>query len=326
MLSTLSFFSGDKPLAISLANWIRDLGGVKNHECLLVVDKGTDAVGVIEPMTEAFGKVHVVRSDPVISAGQWGDGTADASAPNEMWLTAANYVFHVLKVPFFWMEADAAPTRSTWLDEIAAEYQVALSLKKRFMGMLVNLPGIEQHMSGIGVYPFDVANHSLEMMTPGKVAWDYAGRRDTVERQKAHFTDLIQHVYRKDGENPTFPTLESLEHINPRTAVYHRCKDFSLVDRLRERMASSGAFKAEMEMREKVADEPSNLLAKALAKIEELEEENSRLKSEVVANRISPQKKIGKTVNKKRTLSPEHLAKLADGRDKARARKLTGTK
>lgn len=238
MLCLIPFFSKDKDQAVRLSNWLRDLGGVKNHDCLLVVDKSTDESGVIEPLSEAFRSVDTCHSIPTGAQGTWGSGTTDATAANEMFMTGAIWVYHKKKVPFFWKESDAAPTRSTWLDEIEAEYKAC---GKPFMGMRVDMPPHEVHMSGIGVYPWNVADHSLAMMTPGQIAWDYAGRNDTVKRGRAHFTKLIQHVYRINGttpEWPTFPTLESLSQINPETAVFHRCKDESLVDRLRERINS----------------------------------------------------------------------------------------
>lgn len=235
MLCVIPFFAGDKDQAVRLAHWIRDLGGVKNHDCLLVVDESTTAGGVYEPLAEAFKSVTVTASKPAGDQGTWGNGTTDATAANEMFLTGATYVYHKLKVPFFWLEPDAAPDRSTWLDEIEAEYKAC---GKPFMGMRVDMPPHEIHMSGIGCYPFDVANHSVAMMMPGKNAWDYAGRKDTVGKGKAHFTKLIQHVYRINGnvpEWPTFPTLESLSQINPEAAVFHRCKDETLIQQLKNR-------------------------------------------------------------------------------------------
>lgn len=238
MLVTLPYFSGDLDQAIRLANWIRDLGGVANHDCLLVIDRSTIGYGVFEPLQEAFRSVQSIPSDPAGAQGSWGTGTTDATAANQMWMTANIFIYHKLKVPFFWMEPDAVPTRSTWLDELEAEY---LASGKKFMGAHVNIPPHEPHMSGVSCYPFNVADHSLAMMDPprdakgGQMAWDYAGRRDTVEKAKAHFTDLIQHEYRINGESPTFPTVESLAVIRPRTAVFHRCKDESLIQRIREK-------------------------------------------------------------------------------------------
>jgi hypothetical protein len=319
MICAIPFFSGDRDQAVRLAHWIRDLGGVKNHDCLLIVDEGTDAEGVFEPLSEAFRAVTVTVSPSEGSQGTWGSGTTDATAANAMFRTAADYVFHKLKVPFFWMEPDAAPTRSTWLDEIEEGYK---GCGKPFMGMLVNMPPHERHMSGIGCYPFDVANHSVAMMMPGATAWDYAGRRDTVDKGKAHFTDLIQHVYRINGntpEWPTFPTLESLSQIQPRAAVFHRCKSPDLIERLRERAeAQKAAPKAwKPPSREQVLE----------ARVKELEAIVAKF-GELGAKVPAPVATLARANSKKPKRTPEQQAAINERMAKARAgrKKLTGVK
>lgn len=234
MLITLPFFAGDRDQAIRLANWIKQLGGVGHHDCLLVVDKGTTAQGVLEPCQAAFRSVTVIPAEPAGKQGTWGLGTTDATAANEMWLTASSYIFHKFKCRWFWLEPDAVPIRSAWADELEAEDR---SARKPFMGAYVNIPPHEPHMSGIAVYPPNVPDYSLDMAIPGRIAWDYAGRRDTVGKAKAHFTKLIQHEYRIHGESPTFPSAKSLSVIKPETAVFHRCKNDTLILRLSERLS-----------------------------------------------------------------------------------------
>ncbi len=244
MLIVIPFFSGDKPLAIQLMDWIYERGCGVNHDCLLIVDRSTDSGGIIDVAKQAFQNVYEAASEPAGRQGEWGKGTVDATAANEMWLTAGIYIQHTFpKRRWFWLEPDAIPTRKTAFDEIEDEDRRgtvqpdALGKPKAFTGAYVNIPPHEPHMSGIAVYPPIVADHSLDMAIPGKIAWDYAGRRDTVSKKKAHFTDLIQHEYRTDGVAPTFPTIESLCTIRQRTAVYHRCKDGTLISRLREKMS-----------------------------------------------------------------------------------------
>lgn len=335
MLCVLAFFSGDKHLAVNLANWIERLGGVSTHDCLLVVDKSTDSSGVIEPLRRAFKSVIETSSEPAGSQGTWGTGTTDATAANEMWLTAGDYVYHKLRRPWMWLESDAVPMRSSWLDEIENEYT---RCRKPFMGAYVNIPPHEPHMSGNAVYPVDVAEHSLEMKIPNKIAWDYAGRRDTVGKQKAHFTQLIQHEYRVHGEAPTFPTRDSLKIIRPGTAIFHRCKDSSLIDRLREIHEEKRGATA---IGEKMTPETVNPLATENEALKRRLEEMDRKITELVSRKRIPmpekfnthdaeQAKLRETpvakrpytkkqMKKKRVLSPEHLAKLQAGRAKAHA-------
>lgn len=329
MLICLPFYSGDRDQAVRLAAWIRDLGGVKNHDALLIVDKGTTSIDVIEPLREAFKSVTETSAEPEGEQGTWGNGTTDATAANSMWLTAVAYVYHVAKRRWFWLEPDAVPMRPTWLDEIEAEDKRG---GKPFTGAFVDIPPHEPHMTGIAVYPPDVAACSLDMTVPGKIAWDYSGRRDTVGKGKAHFTKLIQHEYRIHGESPNFPTIESLSVIRPETAVFHRCKNDSLVQRLRERI---GKLNPEQMSEEAIRAKP-HIIARDLELLLNLEkrvfqlEQQLAVRSEpmtdkiVAALPIKPYTKTqlrGKPMKKKRTLSPEHKAKLVAGRAKAWADK-----
>lgn len=322
VLCVIPFFAGDKHLAENLARWIAEQGGVSKHDCLLIVDKSTTSAGVIEPLRGAFASVTETSAEPVGDQGSWGKGTTNAEAPNEMWLTALAYVYHVSKRPWFWLETDAVPMRATWLDEIETEYQRG---KKPFMGAYVDIAPHEPHMSGIGVYPADVAHHSMDMAVPVKMAWDYAGRKDTVGKGKAHFTNLIQHEYRIHGESPTFPTQASLSVIRPETAVFHRCKDFSLIDRLREKMGKDST-KAGKSMAASVrVESPASpsLLAENVALKKQVEE----LTAELNALRIAPAveackpKKQGKPGKPKRPMSEAHKAALKASWAK---RKMTG--
>lgn len=315
MLCVIAFFSGDKHLAVDLASWLEQLGGVSTHDCLLVVDKSTNSVGVVEPLRRAFKSVTETSSEPAGHQGLWGTGTTDATAANEMWLTAGDYVYHMMKRPWGWLEVDAVPMRPTWLDEWENEY---LRAKKPFMGAYVNISPHEPHMSGIGVYPADVARFSLDMKIPNKIAWDYAGRRDTVGKQRAHFTTLIQHEYRVNREAPTFPTRESLSIIRPATAVFHRCKDMSLTARLREIHAENrGAIAISENMASKAPNplEAENAeLRQRLERLETLLQKGGDAQSNhVCATQITSAESVAKS-NAAPKVQPPRAAKRRRGK------------
>lgn len=298
MLICLPFFVGDKDQAIRLANWIKQLGGVGHHDCLLVRDGSASLEGVLDPCQAAFRSVTAIMAQSVGEQGKWGTGTTDATAANEMWLTASTYVFHKFQCRWFWLEPDAVPTRSTWADELEAEDREA---RKPFMGAYVNIPPHEPHMSGIAVYPASVPDYSLDMAIPGKIAWDYAGRRDTIGKGKAHLTKLIQHEYRIHGESPTFPNAKSLSVIKPETAVFHRCKDSSLIDRLSERLTAQKPAPA-VQSREQTLE----------ARVKELE---------ALIRKGSPTK--AKRTKAEQAIIDARMAKARAGRGK---KKLTGVK
>lgn len=334
MLVVLPYIHKDRDQMARLCQWLLELGGVENHDCLLVA--GRDKYGacphdqdIRDLCAKAFNRVlGRIEAQYVESTGTWGDGTTDASGPNEAFLTAKDWILHRWKKPWGWMESDAAPIRSTWLDEWESEY---LKGAKPFMGMLVNVPPHEPHMSGIGVYPGDIAKYSVDMALPGRIAWDYAGRRDTVGKKRAHFTNLIQHVYRLNGQEPewpTFPTLESLSQINPEAAVFHRCKDLSLLDRLTERLRGQKPAPKELPSREATLE----------TRVKELEKELEWMKlkfhaslvedAEDRANKTGPFEvlKNGRTAGEQAAIN-ERMAKARAARKpkaKRRKRKLTG--
>lgn len=349
MLICLPFFSGDRHLAVSLIDWIAQLGGTKTHDLLLIVDASTNSAGIADTARMCFHSVQEVQAEPVGVQGEWGKGTTNATACNEMWLTASIFIQHKFpKRRWFWLEADAVPTRPSWADEIENEDRNA---RKPFMGAYVNIPPFEPHMSGIAVYPYNVADYSMNMAVPQNIAWDYAGRRETVGKKMAHFTDLIQHEYRIDGKEPTFPTLESLSLIKPRTAVFHRCKDGTLVARLREKF--SGVCVSGLNVsssRDGQEPKGGNLspnwpegstpsTSELHQKIRELEASNAKLREElkrrilestpvavvpVTSPRIPippPIHKVGSPMKKKRTITEEHRQKLKDSWKKRNAAK-----
>lgn len=337
MLICIPFFSGDRHLAVSLIDWIAQLGGTKTHDLLLVVDASTNSAGIADTARMCFHSVQEVQAEPVGVQGEWGKGTTNATACNEMWLTASIFIQHKFpKRRWFWLEADAVPTRPSWADEIENEDRNA---RKPFMGAFVNIPPFEPHMSGIAVYPYNVADYSMNMAVPQNIAWDYAGRRETVGKKMAHFTDLIQHEYRIDGKEPTFPTLESLSLIKPRTAVFHRCKDGTLVARLREKLSGEAHVMGAPGQRSgSIPDSPS-IESLLRARIADLEASNAKLREELkrrilestpvaVAAVASPRipipppiHKVGSPMKKKRTISEAHRQKLKDSWKKRNAAK-----
>ena len=53
----------------------------------------------------------------------------------------------------------------------------------------------------------------------------------------AHCTTLIQQVFNTDGKPPSFADQASLSVIRKGAVLFHRCKDESLIERLREQNA-----------------------------------------------------------------------------------------
>ena len=131
--------------------------------------------------------------------------------------------------PMLWIEADTTPTRSTWVQEIAAEYAVC---RKVFMGDF-HPHGTIPHMTGNAVYgpQWREAAPSLAAL-PGPhphQGWDSSCAFQTVPQM--HKAKTIQQVW----ICPRFTESNVNSIVRPETALFHRCKDGSLIDVLAAR-------------------------------------------------------------------------------------------
>lgn len=232
MLCAIPFCARDKAQAVRLAEWIARIGGVKAHDCLLVVHKDTDSVGVIEPLTEAFGRIAelVITDDMIVEREQ------HTYAANLMWKRTVNHIADMNESqPFLWLEVDCTPIpddgRGNWLDAIAGAYKL---FGKPFMHDLVRTPRGRSN-SGCGVYPAKVRDYTSRLWELADVSWDILLYEDFARHTA--YTTLIQDIgFLADGKTlPTFPDQDSLSIIRPEALLFHRCKDETIIDRLRER-------------------------------------------------------------------------------------------
>ena len=133
-----------------------------------------------------------------------------------------------------WCEADTVPMRPTWFQEIVSEYQAC---GKPFMG---GQAGEQQfrHMTGNAVYPPDwrtLAPSIMQSFKPGFSTfwingsgepWDVFCRHEIMPQM--HLCETIQQIWRPE-------VFKSADKVLPRTALFHQCKDGSLIDILAKR-------------------------------------------------------------------------------------------
>lgn len=232
MICVIPFFSGDAKAAKRLLRWIRDLGGVKSHTCLLVADFDTpieDCLKAKDIAAEAFAAVDLISNDEPVTG--WIPGS------NSLFKTAAQACGGQ---PFLFVEPDATPLKATWADEIEAAYS---SCGKPFMGSLVShhQPGWPNpYMEGCGVYPEDAWSRMKGLFTD-KVSWTRACAPAVVPN--AINSPLFSHLWGMKDRAPTFaegaiPGTEVMApRLIPATAVLqHRCKDGSLINCLRRKL------------------------------------------------------------------------------------------
>lgn len=133
--------------------------------------------------------------------------------------------------PTLWCESDAIPTRPTWMDEIETEYFYA---GKPFMGDFHALGAIP-HMTGNAVYPpnwRELAPSIARLPQPRPVqGWDTLCVHETLHQ--SHHSYRIQQAW---VEPMPRITEANASMIHPDTALFHRCKDGSLIDLIGAKM------------------------------------------------------------------------------------------
>ena len=209
---------------------MRDLDGyLPAHAlCLLAayeVDRET-VDSVKELALRVFGKVDAVK--------QAGPGPAGwPRACNSMFQCAAKHIRETAKQPFLWVEPDSVPMREGWLNDIEAEYKRS---GKAFMGTTFEWVGPNRrllHLNGNAVYPADIARYNPYCLHANELPWDVV--RPELTLRHAHISPLFQHT---PGDPPfthawTFPDAGSMIRLRGGIAIFHRCKDGSLIRQLR---------------------------------------------------------------------------------------------
>lgn len=257
MIVTIPFCSRDLNLAVSLLEWIDDLGGCRKYACLLVADaKLTDAeVAPIRKIAKAcFKTVNFIKTPYAIKLRQTNDSPWPVG-PNMAFYMTALYLAMTSKEPWLWCEPDVVPLCPGWLEKIEAEYQ---SSQKPFLGPVIetqNKSFKPQYLNGTAVYPANAAKYFHDPMVQffnGKGnAFDISCSPATVPN--CHFSGLIQHGYTDkkginhwgthpnqplefkamvepdDGENVVTP-----EVIHEQAVLFHPCKNGSLIELLRK--------------------------------------------------------------------------------------------
>jgi hypothetical protein len=234
---------GDFMLARSLADRISKLGGMQDHEALVISSWRVklDAPEIVAILTKAFKKVEMIV--PEFEEEGWPAG------PNSMFLAVADHLEATGNpYPWFFMEADLFPLRASWLAELEQGYEEAVKAGKPYYGVIndsrfINLETKERfvlgrHMVGAGVYPPDFMTRckTIEAIDP-LISWDtHIGPEILPD---ASDTKLISHrwgtknYHMKDGKL----CMEAVDPVNfhdysapvdSRACIVHGAKDFSL--------------------------------------------------------------------------------------------------
>lgn len=235
MLATFSVHRRDSQLLIDLLNWIEVLGPCKEHIALIVADAATAFDDVIKAQSIAervFKGCLVVTND--VSVEGW------IAGPKSLFLTAAQWA-QENNMPFLQIDSDAIPLKAGWLDAIESGYKTC---GKPYMGHLFksDQPGLPPLlMSPIAVYPATAFSELKDVVSKPLHHWDVEMASVVVDQ--CADLGLIHHLFGEMNNPPTFAkqavfgtAVFQPEQIKQTAVIFHRNKDGTLIDLLRERM------------------------------------------------------------------------------------------
>lgn len=225
------FCAKDGNLALKLMKWIVELTPPNDHLLVVSHDYQTPPHIVSSIQDAAKGCFRSIKTltYSVPSLDQW---------PPTMAFKAAALYMEKVGTPWLWMEYDAVPLVPHWLDKLQDVYW---KCGKAFAGPIVPDLG---HMNGTGVYPANTPNRIPRALGLTRTAWDITCKAEMIH-DCFDLSPTYQHAWTMGGgrlhpyaggEPPSFPPGSPMvKQIHPQAVVFHRNKDLSLVDRLRER-------------------------------------------------------------------------------------------
>lgn len=241
ILCVIPFARGDAKQAITLLEWIRDLGGCQRNPCLLVSANNTwpdDKKSITALAEQCFAKVDHVSPPRPLPDESWPRGA------NWLFKHAAEWIERNARRPFWWNEPDCIPLCDGWLDYLEHEYY---KTKKPFLGTAgskIELNGrtIGPMVNGGCLYPYNTASRFQAFDYTSNEPWDVWMSPRILK--DTHNSKLVQHFFGQMGMPPTFRERHvrgepentfTLEQIKPGAVVFHRNKDGTLIDLLRDR-------------------------------------------------------------------------------------------
>lgn len=218
----------DYGAAIRLLDWINELRPSADYPLMINVpnDLPDDMADLLYKRTQnLWASVDVLRRPFPLSKEHWPQG------PNWSFACASEWC-HRKQWDFLLLEPDAIPLRAGWLEAIAREYR---GCGRAFMGVHEPPgPDHQMHLAGVAVYQWEVYQrlHWHEFHR----AWDVSLGPTLVA--EAHPAKTIQQDWGKWTEPPTFARTVDLDRIRPDAWLFHRNKDGTLIQRLREVMGA----------------------------------------------------------------------------------------
>ena len=184
MIVAISYHDGDRELMKRWANHVEKLGPYPKHSIILAPAHGSSTDGILEALQRCFDSVDL---QPCHHAETGWPISCNMAFERIAWHVSMN-----VKQPFLFMEPDAIPLCSEWIDKIETEY---IRFGRPFMGDFVNVVGKVaggvNHMSGVAVYHWNLHVLAPKIFRNERIAWDIVSAPDVVP--KMQITNLIQH-------------------------------------------------------------------------------------------------------------------------------------
>lgn len=209
MLVTLITHPGDRPLALQLCQQIQALGGVSNHECLIVAPNGTDMTGIEDVLRESFGRLETHFYQDTMKGWPFGANEAAAAAMLHIHSSLT------LKYHYLMLEPDCIPVHKLWLDRIDMEYR---RCGMPILGVRIDTVEIDtrrvvgKHTVGVAVYPKTFPQICPLVRGLQDMTRDYQRQNAMPKPWDAYFgpytakltaeTQLIQHLSRVRNVDP----------------------------------------------------------------------------------------------------------------------------
>lgn len=222
----------DGVLLLENLKWQVELDGRKDFDCIIAVEKGTRE-NLVESCINTASESYA-----------WVETFFYPRAPKAKWPNAPNWVFqhtarhmHKQSSPWFWMEPDCLPLQPGWL---AIWNQRYFDAAKPIMGFIIPNMG---HCNGTAIYPANFPAICRKAMTCTDVAWDGLMKAETIHLTE-NAPDLMCQVWGIKngkamicgGEPAVFHTQSDVDQwVNPKAVLFHRSKNTTLIERLRER-------------------------------------------------------------------------------------------
>lgn len=229
----LPFYQGDAWLLDKNLMWYKELDDKLDYDCFLCADQTVNIDGYALLASTIFRSVKTIRfKRHKHSHWPW--------QQNNVFLNSAMAMSNQ-KEPWAWIETDATPLKRGWLKTLEEEY---IKGKKPFGGHWNPATGI---FNGVAIYPPNISRFAPKLLLaplinakdpkglPYQPPWDFYGSKE-VEPHLHKMNHVMQHLWDDEhGKCPSFPDGDRVtELVRPEVVIFHRCKDGSLIDRLKD--------------------------------------------------------------------------------------------